>query len=152
MKNIIRLTESELTGVIKRMIMELNSSESLKDMIKIDGWEKTSDIVGGSENLKHLTGIKTLGDFLEFNNVLGDIIENDKGEVRVFNEDRDIVIKLFTDGDGYQRLAVNSSLLRTLIHFFNDNKKRCYMHLIIFFEDKLKKDIDHIFPWPDKLT
>ena len=152
MKRTIKLTESDLTNLVKRIVNESKNSESLKDMIKTDGWENTSDIVGGSENLKHLTGIKTLGDFLEFNNVLGNIIENDKGEVRVFNEDGDIVIKLFTDGDGYQRLAVNSSLLRTLIHFYNNNKKRCYMNLIIFFEDKLKKDIDHVFPWPDKLT
>jgi hypothetical protein len=152
MKKIIRLTESDLTRIVKRVIKENNTKDSLIAMIKDDGWEKTSDIVGGSENLKYLTGIKTLGDLLEFYNVLGDIIENDKGEVRVFNEDGDIVIKLFTDGDGYQRLAVNSSLLRTLIHFYNNNKKRCYMNLIIFFEDKLKKDIDHVFPWEIKLT
>jgi hypothetical protein len=61
---IIRLTESDLTNIVKKVIKENEAKDSLIDMIKEDGWEETSELVGGSENLKKLVGIKTPMDFL----------------------------------------------------------------------------------------
>ena len=61
---IIRLTESDLTNIVKKVIKENDAKDSLIDMIKEDGWEETSELVGGSENLKKLVGIKTPMDFL----------------------------------------------------------------------------------------
>jgi len=61
---IIRLTESDLTNIVKTVIKENDAKDSLIDMIKEDGWEETSELVGGSENLKKLVGIKTPMDFL----------------------------------------------------------------------------------------
>ena len=61
---IIRLTESDLTNIVKKVIKENAAKDSLIDMIKEDGWEETSELVGGSENLKKLVGIKTPMDFL----------------------------------------------------------------------------------------
>jgi hypothetical protein len=61
---IIRLTESDLTNIVKTVIKENAAKDSLIDMIKEDGWEETTELVGGSENLKKLVGIKTPMDFL----------------------------------------------------------------------------------------
>ena len=61
---IIRFTESDLTNIVKKVIKENEAKDSLIDMIKEDGWEETSELVGGSENLKKLVGIKTPMDFL----------------------------------------------------------------------------------------
>jgi len=61
---IIRLTESDLTNIVKKVIKENEAKDSLIDMIKEDGWEETSELVGGSENLEKLVGIKTPMDFL----------------------------------------------------------------------------------------
>lgn len=61
---IIRLTESDITNIVKKVIKENDAKDSLIDMIKEDGWEETSELVGGSENLKKLVGIKTPMDFL----------------------------------------------------------------------------------------
>jgi hypothetical protein len=61
---IIRLTESDITNIVKTVIKENAAKDSLIDMIKEDGWEETTELVGGSENLKKLVGIKTPMDFL----------------------------------------------------------------------------------------
>jgi hypothetical protein len=51
MKNIIRLTETQLTNMVKRIVNESTASEALKDMVKTDGWKETSKLVDGPENL-----------------------------------------------------------------------------------------------------
>jgi hypothetical protein len=61
---IVRLTESDITNIVKTVIKENAAKDSLIDMIKEDGWEETTELVGGSENLKKLVGIKTPMDFL----------------------------------------------------------------------------------------
>ena len=48
----------------QKLIKENSVKGSLIDMIKEDGWEETSELVGGSENLEKLVGIKTPMDFL----------------------------------------------------------------------------------------
>ena len=64
MKKIIRLTESDLTNIVKRVIKENAVKDDLIDMIKYDGWESAAELVGGIENLKKLSGIGTPMDFL----------------------------------------------------------------------------------------
>jgi hypothetical protein len=64
MKKIIRLTESDLTNIVKRVIKESAVKDSLIDMIKDEGWKSAAELVGGVENLKNLTGIGTPIDFL----------------------------------------------------------------------------------------
>jgi hypothetical protein len=61
---IIKLTESELTNIVKRVIKENAAKDSLIDMIKYDGWESAAELVGGVKNLKRLMGIETPMDFL----------------------------------------------------------------------------------------
>jgi hypothetical protein len=59
MKKVIRLTESDLTNIVKRVIKENSVKDDLIDMIKYDNWESAAELVGGVENLKKLTGIET---------------------------------------------------------------------------------------------
>ena len=54
MKKIIKLTESDLTNIVKRVIKESAIKDSLIDMIKNDGWESAAELVGGDENLAKL--------------------------------------------------------------------------------------------------
>jgi hypothetical protein len=61
---LIRLTESDLTNIVKRVIKENAAKDSLIDIIKEDGWESAAELVGGIENLKKLSGIGTPMDFL----------------------------------------------------------------------------------------
>ena len=58
MKKIVRLTESDLTNIVKTVIKENAAKDSLIDIIKEDGWEETSELVGGYENLKKLVDEK----------------------------------------------------------------------------------------------
>jgi hypothetical protein len=64
MKKIVKLTESDLTNIIKRVIKESAAKDSLIDMVKYDGWESAAELVGGIENLKRLVGIETPMEFL----------------------------------------------------------------------------------------
>jgi hypothetical protein len=54
MKKIVKLTESDLTNIIKKVIKENDSKDSLIDMIKEEGWVYTTELVGGDENLAKL--------------------------------------------------------------------------------------------------
>lgn len=64
MKKIIKLTESDLTNIVKRVIKENSAKDTLIDMIKEEGWNSAAELVGGIENLKKLTGIESPMDFL----------------------------------------------------------------------------------------
>jgi hypothetical protein len=64
MKKVIKLTESDLTNIVKRVIKESAAKDSLIDMVKYDGWESAAELVGGIENLKRLMGIETPMEFL----------------------------------------------------------------------------------------
>jgi hypothetical protein len=64
MKKIIRLTESDLTNIVKRVIKENAVKDDLIQMIKDEGWDNTSEIVGGDKNLAKLAFNNDPIDFL----------------------------------------------------------------------------------------
>ncbi len=74
---IIRLTESDLTNIVKRVIKENTAKDALIDMLKNDGLRPTAGLVGGIENLKKLTGIKSPMDFLNIFTDL-DVVQSEK--------------------------------------------------------------------------
>ena len=51
---IIKLTESDETNIVKRVIEESAAKDSLIDMVKYDGWDDAAELVGGDENLAKL--------------------------------------------------------------------------------------------------
>jgi hypothetical protein len=61
---VIKLTESDLTNIVKRVIKESAAKDSLIEMVKNDGWQSAVELVGGIENLKRIVGIETPMDFL----------------------------------------------------------------------------------------
>jgi hypothetical protein len=77
MIKIVKLTESDLTNIVKRVIKENATKDSLIDMIKYDGWESAAELVGGIDNLKKLAGIGTPMDFLNIFTDL-DVVQSEK--------------------------------------------------------------------------
>ena len=77
MKKIIRLTESDLTRIVKRVIKENSVKDDLIQMIKYDGWDNTTELVGGVGNLKKLTGIETTMEFLNLFDDL-DVVQSEE--------------------------------------------------------------------------
>ena len=148
---IIKLTESDLTNIVKRVIKESSLKDDLIDMIKYDGWQTASELVGGNKNLKKLTNIQTIGNLLDLYGVLDMVKENNEGEVRFFNPNEEVIIKLFTDGDGRRQLAINSNLFSPLKQFCNNDIKQCHKEIIEFLEEKLERPIDYVRSWPIKI-
>ena len=64
MKKIIKLTKSDLTRIVKRVIKENSVKDDLTQMIKYDDWKSTAELVGGDKNLLKIIGITTPMDFL----------------------------------------------------------------------------------------
>lgn len=74
---IIKLTESDLTNIVKRVIRENTSKDSLIDMIKEEGVKSASELVGGSKNLMKILKIDTPMDYLNLFNDL-DVVQSEK--------------------------------------------------------------------------
>ena len=81
---IIRLTESDITNIVKKVIKENDAKDFLIDTIKEDGWKSASELVGGYENLKKLVGIKTPMDFLHLFDDLNVINSEEKPYLTLF--------------------------------------------------------------------
>ncbi len=76
---IIRLTESDLTNIVKKVIKENSLKDELIQQIKEYGWKETSQFVGGRVNLKKLVGIESPIDFLNLFNDL-DVVQSIKSQ------------------------------------------------------------------------
>ena len=81
---IIRLTESDLTNIVKKVIKENSLRQDIIQQIKEDGWKSASELVGGYENLKKLVGFKTPMDFLHLFDDLNVINSEEKPYLTLF--------------------------------------------------------------------
>jgi hypothetical protein len=79
MKKIIKLTESDLTKIVKSIIKENDIKMGLIDTIKDEGFKSASEMVGGSEILMKLLDIKTTMDFLHLFDDL-DVVQSEKSQ------------------------------------------------------------------------
>ena len=77
MKKIIRLTESDLTHIVKRVINENSKRDIFIELIKKNGWDEAAEYVGGVENLKRLMGIETPMEFLHLFDDL-DVVQSEE--------------------------------------------------------------------------
>ena len=107
MKKIIRLTESDLTRIVKRVIKENSMRDELIRMIKDGDWRSTAEMVGGDKNLKKLLGFNDPMEFLNlFNDLNVDMGDNGRG---IFtNNDGDRIITISPNSMGKVFASVDS--------------------------------------------
>jgi len=137
-KKIIRLTESDLTHIVKRVINENSKRDVFIELIKKNGWDQAAEYVGGVENLKKLTGIETTMDFLNlFNDMNGVKSEENPNWIlfkygpektmisynikkrRVYVNYRDIWTILFNDFEIINESKVNKLITKWLDEVYN---------------------------------
>ena len=94
---IIRLTESDITNIVKKVIKENDAKDFLIDTIKEYGWKSASELVGGYENLKKLVGFKTPMDFLHLFD-----------DLNVINSEENPYLTLFRYEIGNKLMVYNS--------------------------------------------
>ena len=81
MKKIIKLTESDLTRIVKRVIKENDIKMDLINTIKDEGFSSVSEMVGGDKVLFKILDIKTPMDFLHLFDDL-DVVQSEKNQDR----------------------------------------------------------------------
>ena len=84
MKKVIRLTESDLTRIVKRVIKENLAKDNLIQMIKDDDIRSASEMVGGFKNLSKVLIIDTPMDFLHLFDDLGIVQSKEKKDCTLF--------------------------------------------------------------------
>ena len=77
MKKIIKLTESDLTNIVKRVIKENAVKNDLIQMIKEEGWKSAAELVGGDKNLAKLAFNNDPMNFLHMFDDL-DVVKSEK--------------------------------------------------------------------------
>ena len=110
MKKIVKLTESDLTNIVKRVIRENTAKDSLIDMIKNDGWGYAADLVGGDKNLKKLSGIVEPIDYLNFFNNLNVNMNDDNTRGILTNNEGDRMISISTSKNNKVFALVDTSI------------------------------------------
>jgi hypothetical protein len=110
MKKIIKLTETDLTNIVKRIIRENTAKDSLIDMIKNDGWGYASELVGGDKNLKKLSGIIEPIDYLNFFNDLNVDMNDDNTRGILTNNEGDRMISISTSKNNKVFALVDTSI------------------------------------------
>jgi hypothetical protein len=79
MKKIIKLTESDLARIVKRVINENSKRDNIIQMIKEQGWFDVSEYVGGDKNLAKLAFNNNPIDFLHMFDDL-DVVESEENK------------------------------------------------------------------------
>jgi hypothetical protein len=74
-----KLTESDLTNIVKRVIKENSVKDDLIQSIKDEGWDNTTELVGGDKNLAKLAFNNNPMDFLHMFDDL-DVVESEENK------------------------------------------------------------------------
>ena len=106
---IIRLTESDLTRIVKKVIKENSLRQDLIQKIKEDGLKSVSGFVGGIDNLKKLVGIESPIDFLNLFNDLDVIDSEEKPNLTLFRYE--IGNNLMVYDDEFDFVYINYSII-----------------------------------------
>ena len=106
MKKIIRLTESDLTNIVKQVIKENSMRDDLIQMIKDGDWKTATKFVGGDKVLKKILGFNDPMDFLNLFNDLNVDLVNGLGMFT--NDEGDRIITISTNSMGKVFASVDS--------------------------------------------
>jgi hypothetical protein len=104
---IIRLTESDLTNIVKKVIKENSLRDDLTQQIKKDGWKSAAELVGGIKNLKKLIGVETPEDFLNLFN-----------DLEVVQSEEDSIYTLFRYEKGINMISYDGNSNRVYIDYY----------------------------------
>lgn len=121
MKKIIRLTESDLTNIVKRVIKENSVKDNLIQSIKDEGWDNTAELVNGDENLKNLTGINSVMDFLNLYDDLNSLDDKHRPNWKMFfhNIDNPIMMLISNTLEG-NWAYISTSLIFNIRELFGN--------------------------------
>ena len=106
---IIKLTESDLTNIVKKVIKENSLRQDLIQQIKEDGWKSVYGFVGVIDNLKKLVGIESPIDFLNLFNDLDVINSEEKPNLTLFRYE--IGNNLMVYDDEFDFVYINYSII-----------------------------------------
>ena len=84
MKKIIKLTESDLTRIVKRVIKENSAKDSIIEVIKEEGWKSAAGLVGGDKNLAKLAFNNNPINFLHMFDDLDVVQSEEKPDLTLF--------------------------------------------------------------------
>ena len=120
MKKRIKLTESDLTCIIKRVIKENEKKDTLINMIKEDGWMSVSEIFGGSDNLKRFTEIDTPMKYLNLFNDLNSMTDElrPSWEMFFYNENEPIMMLISNTSEG-NKSYMDVGFMKTFLTVFD---------------------------------
>jgi hypothetical protein len=136
MSRIIKLTESDLTNIVKRVIKESAAKDYLIDMVKHNGWKTISDLVGGIRNLKNLTGIETPMDFLNIFTDLDVVQSEEEPDLELYRYEKGKIMMIYDRRIDF--VFINGlniwSFLKEGFHFNNPEIQEIMKTRIIFNE------------------
>lgn len=120
MKKIVRLTETDLSRIVKRVIKENEKKDTLINMIKEDGWTSTSEMVGGSDNLKRLSEIDTPMKYLNLFNDLNSTTDElrPSWEMFFYNENNPIMMLISNTTEG-EKVYMSVGFMDTFLTAFD---------------------------------
>ena len=124
---IIKLSESQLTNIIKQVLKENETKDSLIDMIKEDGWKESSGMVGGSDNLKKLSGIDTPMKYLSLFNDLNSMTDELRPTWKMFfyheNKPTMMLISNKEENKVYMNIGFMDQFLRAFNLDLNESRE-----------------------------
>ena len=104
MKKVVRLTESDLTRIVRRVIEERSSKDYVIDIIKTQGIKTAKEMFGSTENIQNILG----KEYLEKN--LFNILKS---------QGVDFAVSLVPDAEEFKRiLGVQTPM--EFLHLFDD--------------------------------
>jgi hypothetical protein len=122
MKKIIRLTESDLTNIVKRVIKENSAKDSIIEVIKGEGWKSAADLVGGDKNLIKLAFNNDPIDFLHMFDDLDVVQSKEKPDWTLFRFKPKHNLMVYNSRVNMVYLN-NIDILSVLVRHFGLNKR-----------------------------
>lgn len=143
MKKIIRITESDLTRIIKHVIKENEKKDTLINMIKEDGWMSVSEVVGGSDNLKRLSEIDTPMKYLNLFNDLNSMSDElrPSWEMFFYDENKPIMMLISNTSEG-DKTYMSVGFMETFLTVFDLNKEQAKEYIKNWLSNSYGYEVD----------
>jgi hypothetical protein len=137
MKKVIKLTESDLTNIVKRVIKENAAKDSLFNTLKNEGLHSAAGLVGGVDNLMKILEVKTPEDYLDlFKNLTPEGYERNPNYYFLVDDNGVKIFNIKTYPSGHIRVTFNGHIISTMFQYgFNLNHSKFIKLIHKWFED-----------------